>query len=492
MNLSIRALSRGVLIFVGLLSLGSLAALVWTSSLLSRATDTVTRDTWSAAVASELELELLMHSRLGRLYAERGDPELRDLRTVMAREILARIHEARRHSAGAEEDAILDEVSVLVARYLTERTRLEESGRPLESVVAETRQSLEAAVGKLEHWRAMNDAEVERAQAAVRRVDEVSNAAAVIVAVLLSAGLVIVALGVRRSIVSPLLGLHRTITAFRRGDLEVRASERGPRELVNVARAFNEMRDALDAQRKGQLAFLAGVAHDLRNPISALKMSVSFLGEEPAEEDRAQTLAIVERQLERLKRMVDDLVDANRIEAGELELQIADVDAVAVARRVVELYAPTTASHEIVLDEPNHPVLVRADALRLEQAVGNLVNNAIKYSPAGGRIEVDLGTSDGEAVLSVVDHGIGIAPENVEGIFAPFRRLAPGVAPGAGLGLSMVRRVVEAHGGRIEVRSALGEGSRFAVRLPLLARNRPARPHARPAAQPPRARSDRS
>jgi signal transduction histidine kinase len=468
MNPSIRALSVGVLTFIGLLSMGSLGALVWTSSLLSRETETVTRDTWSAALASELELDLLMYSRLSRLHGERRDPQLHDLRVALARDIHTRIDEAHKHSTGVAEDAIVDEVSILVTHYLTERARLEESGLPVDVVVAETRASLDAAVTKIEEWRALNDAEVANAKSAVADVDAISNAAGVLAAVLLAAGLVFVAFGVRRRIVLPLLGLHRTITAFRRGDFEVRAAERGPRELVNVARAFNEMRDALDAQRKDQLAFLAGVAHDLRNPISALKMSVSFLGEDATDEERAQTLPIVERQLARLGQMVDDLLDANRIEAGELELALADVDVRDVARDVVDLYAPTSSSHELVVDPPSEPLWIRADPLRLEQAVGNLVSNAIKYSPEGGRIELALRTAGSDAVLSVADQGIGIAPEDIERIFAPFHRSARGVAPGAGLGLSIVRRIVEAHGGRIEVESTPGKGSRFVVRLPLL------------------------
>jgi signal transduction histidine kinase len=229
------------------------------------------------------------------------------------------------------------------------------------------------------------------------------------------------------------------------------------------------MRDALDGQRKNQLAFLAGVAHDLRNPIGALKMSASFLGEQPSEEDRERTLSIVERQLGQLEQMVDDLLDANRIEAGELELSPDDIDARDIAQHVVELYGPTSTRHQIVLDSPREPVFIRADALRIEQALGNLVNNAIKYSPEGGRIDVALGTAGRDTLLSVSDRGIGIAPDDIDGIFAPFRRRAQSTAPGAGLGLSIVRRIVEAHGGRIDVESTVGEGSRFVVRLPSLA-----------------------
>ncbi|MCW8137778.1 MAG: ATP-binding protein [Planctomycetota bacterium] len=120
-----------------------------------------------------------------------------------------------------------------------------------------------------------------------------------------------------------------------------------------------------------------------------------------------------------------------------------------MARAVVELYAPTTQTHQVTLSCPEGAVRVRGDGLRLEQVVSNLVSNAIKFAPDGGPVEVSVAARGEEAEVAVSDRGVGIRPEDVDDVFLPFRRRAAAVAPGAGLGLSIVRRIVAAHGGRV-------------------------------------------
>jgi signal transduction histidine kinase len=167
--------------------------------------------------------------------------------------------------------------------------------------------------------------------------------------------------------------------------------------------------------------------------------------------------------------MVGDLLDSTRIEAGRFELHTEPRDTRELAREVVELYQGSGSTHELRLVLPEEPVVVRCDGTRLEQVLHNLVSNALKYSPTGTRVEVRVAQEGPEAVLSVVDRGMGISAEELRHLFTPFRRTghAREVASGAGLGLSVARRIVEAHGGRIEVDSRPGAGSTFRVRLPL-------------------------
>jgi signal transduction histidine kinase len=166
--------------------------------------------------------------------------------------------------------------------------------------------------------------------------------------------------------------------------------------------------------------------------------------------------------------MIDDILDAARIEAGELSLSVRDHDLKESIAGLVAVYAHGSRRHDIELRTPESPVVVVVDPLRIEQAVGNLVSNAIKYSPAGGKIEVELRVERAEAVITVRDRGLGIPPEELPHIFEPFRR-GTDVATGAGLGLSVLHRIVTAHGGRVEVESEAGRGSTFRVRLPLRA-----------------------
>jgi signal transduction histidine kinase len=234
---------------------------------------------------------------------------------------------------------------------------------------------------------------------------------------------------------------------------------------------FNDMAISLSQQRKAQLTFLAGVAHDLKNPLSTLKTGMYTLEHEASEVRRGNTRATLDRQVDLLNRMVDDLLDATRIEAGQLELRWATFDLRRLVNDVVRLYVPTAPEHQITSRIPDEPVMVEADGLRIEQVLRNLVSNAIKFSPYGGSVEVALERGSNEVALSVSDRGIGIPRDEHTSIFLPFRRRDLNVAPGAGLGLSVVRRIVSAHGGSIDVESEPGAGSTFRVRLPLARNN---------------------
>ena len=220
-----------------------------------------------------------------------------------------------------------------------------------------------------------------------------------------------------------------------------------------------------------EMAFLASVAHDLRNPLGPLKLASDIITrseELPQREQLQRILGVVGRQIDCLDRMIGDLLDAFRIEAGQLKVSMQTEDLREVAGGVVELFRFYAHTHSIQLSIPNQHLLVRCDRLRIEQILANLVSNAIKYSPEGGKVRLLMSETEREVVLAVSDEGIGISEEDLPFIFEPFRRAhdCAEIIPGAGLGLSVTRRLVQAHGGRIEVTSTLGEGSLFSVWLP--------------------------
>jgi signal transduction histidine kinase len=161
-----------------------------------------------------------------------------------------------------------------------------------------------------------------------------------------------------------------------------------------------------------------------------------------------------------------------------------DGDVRGLARGAVDLFRSAATTHRLVLDVTDEPAMVSCDSLRIEQVLNNLISNAIKYSPSGSDVNVDVGVRDDEAVLSVRDEGVGIAPEDVPHIFEPFRRTGASreSVKGVGLGLYVTKRIVEAHGGRLEVDSMLGAGSTFRVFLPLsrVARHEPVAQRPRP------------
>ena len=232
------------------------------------------------------------------------------------------------------------------------------------------------------------------------------------------------------------------------------------------------MADRLAAQGERQMTFLAGVAHDLRAPLTPLKVAAE-LGRQPDVLKDAgyvsRILDVVTRQVDHLERMAEDLLDAVRIEGGRLEIRPEPCDLRPIVSTVADLFAAQSREHTIELAMPETAVVARCDSVRIQQVLTNIVGNAIKYSPGGGTIAMTLSVEGAHASVAVADEGVGISERDLARLFQPFSR-APAVQsriPGLGLGLSISRQLVQMHGGSLDVISRLGSGSTFTVRLPL-------------------------
>ncbi|NVB82557.1 MAG: HAMP domain-containing histidine kinase [Kofleriaceae bacterium] len=315
---------------------------------------------------------------------------------------------------------------------------------------------------------------VEQSRALTRlasRLDRNADLIGIPAALVFALGLGAAAWYLQRRAFRPALALVGSIERYAQGDRSARAAEEGPVEFRSIAHRFNDMASTLEDQRNARLAFLAGVAHDLRNPLTALRLATEMITPDeplPTEARMRQLFGRVQRQIDRMERMVHDLMDAARIEAGNLQLQLETCDACELARAMVDLFEPATRTHRLVMDLPGQPVVFRCDPVRIEQVLTNLLNNAIKYSPQGGTVRVTVTRDEDSAVMAVSDQGIGMSNAEREHVFELFRRTdaAKATSPGVGLGLFVARRIVEAHGGHITVASAVGKGSTFTVRLP--------------------------
>ena len=225
--------------------------------------------------------------------------------------------------------------------------------------------------------------------------------------------------------------------------------------------------------------FSALVSHELRTPLTSIIGYLELLrddadsdGDDPRAQQRAQFLTVVDRNAKRLLRLVGDLLFVAQVEAGKLSLDEGDVDLGAVARESVEAAAPRARDGgvELTLEEEDTP-LVRGDRDRLAQALDNLVSNAIKFTPAGGRVVLRLACEYDRAVLEVTDTGIGISQADLEQLFQRFfrtQRATSAAIPGVGLGLTIAQAIVHGHDGQISVQSRDGEGTTFRIELPLL------------------------
>jgi signal transduction histidine kinase len=219
--------------------------------------------------------------------------------------------------------------------------------------------------------------------------------------------------------------------------------------------------------------FVATVSHELRTPLTSMMGFLEMIREGEAgqlTDDQKRFLAIVYRSSERLQRLVGDLLFVARLDASGLQLHFAPVRLDEIAREVVESSAALARSREIELDfELVDVPSVLGDQERLLQLVGNLLSNALKFTPAGGTVTVRVFAEGGGAVLEVADTGIGIPADEQDRLFQRFFRSSTATQqaiPGTGLGLVISRAIAEAHGGTIDVTSQVGAGTRFRVELP--------------------------
>jgi signal transduction histidine kinase len=231
----------------------------------------------------------------------------------------------------------------------------------------------------------------------------------------------------------------------------------------------------LEADRRND-DFLAILAHELRNPLAPMSNAIQILQRiGPQNPELRKLREMIDRQVRHMKRLVDDLLDVSRITQGKITLQSEPLELGALVQRAVEsnMSVVDAHGHHIEVSVPAEPVQVRGDPVRLAQVVSNLVNNAAKFTPNGGRIEVSLTVADRRARISVRDNGIGIEAQYLPHVFELFgqvRNPRPHSHDGLGIGLALVQRLVEMHRGRVEARSGkAGAGSEFVVELPLLA-----------------------
>ena len=281
------------------------------------------------------------------------------------------------------------------------------------------------------------------------------------VAVALAVGF-LVADGITR----PLRRLIAAVQRLGRGDRTARANLSAPGELGELASAVDTMAAALEREDELRRALTADVAHELRTPVTILTAQCEALidGVEPV---TSEQLTSLHDEALRVGRVIQDLETLASAEAAGLHLDRAAVDLGAIVGEAAQTLCPQFAAAEVELTTEVEPVTVHADAFRLAQVVRNLLTNALKFTPEGGRVLVRLGRENGGVALCVSDTGVGIPPADLSHVFDRFWRGANGRSTaGSGIGLAVVDELVRAHGGTVSVASDGAAGTVFTVRLP--------------------------
>ena len=278
-----------------------------------------------------------------------------------------------------------------------------------------------------------------------------------------------------RARVGVFIDLYRKTVALERMNqqLEARVAERTA-ELEKDLAERKRLEQALITADRRKDAFLATLAHELRNPLAPIRTAVDTMWLRPVEDPTLlQCRDVIGRQVEHMTRLVDDLMDISRITRGNIKLERKPVDVADIVRRAVETHRPLfdARRHNLTVDIPVDVLAVEGDLTRLAEAVGNLLNNAAKYTDEHGRIAVRVDADDRDVRIRVSDTGMGIPPELLPTVFEMFTQIDHTLhrsQGGLGIGLALVRELTEMHGGRVEGFSeGLGKGSEFVLTLPL-------------------------
>jgi signal transduction histidine kinase len=452
-----RTLTIAIVILAALAMLSSGSLLVVTEHLKTEG-KRVRNAMRGARRAEELHVGLLSYDRNPNLSA----------RQILRRRIEETLTEARQYVDDEEEREVLNRAEKEIRDYFHSKQTMPDSKL---IAAGPNAADIDSAISTLDTLVRINVRQADAAMGEAAEWEQAANLVGLGVAVTLVVGVASVLIWLRFYAFRPIFHMISAIRRFAGGDRSARAPVIGPLEFREIAGSFNEMAVALDERHRRQLTFLSGVAHDLRNPLSALALSTAGVSPErplPSEERIRKAFDLVRRQTDRLNRMIGDFLDASRIEAGNLELKPRECDLRNLARNTMELFESSSPLHELRLSVPSEPIRAPCDPERIEQVLNNLVSNAIKYSPQGGPVEVSVTREQSQAIISVRDQGCGMSVQDQQRIFRPFSRTGTSreTIPGVGLGLFVARTIVRAHGGDIEVESAPGAGSVFRVRLP--------------------------
>jgi signal transduction histidine kinase len=256
-------------------------------------------------------------------------------------------------------------------------------------------------------------------------------------------------------------------------------------DVTAVRETSDRLAEALDAQREANVnlekldrtksEFLSIVSHEFRTALTGIQGFSELIRDGGLEPDEVRAYGgYIFNDADRVNRLIGDMLDLDRMESGRMMMRTGDVDINEVLSEAISRAAPSTVTVEFKSDlDPRLPI-VAGDRDRLIQVVSNLVNNAVKYSPEGGTVTLTSRAEGAFALVSVTDTGLGIPPDEIGHVFERFRRVRTGAAqsiPGTGLGLTIVKQIVEMHGGKIWVESAVGHGSAFHFTIPLAEEN---------------------
>jgi len=272
-----------------------------------------------------------------------------------------------------------------------------------------------------------------------------------------------------KSIIQPIRKIGSNARKLATGDFSVRIEAEQDDEIGELCSVFNYMADELESSEHIKNEFISSVSHELRTPLTAIKGWSETITEIDDERMRKKGLGIITRETERLSAMVEELLDFSRMQNGKLSLQTSNIDIIAELADAVLMYGEKAKDDKITLDfeESEEIAIVNGDKNRLRQVFINIIDNAIKYTGAGGTVNVRFEKSNEHIVIYIADNGCGISKTDLPKIKNRFFK-ANNTVRGSGIGLAVADEIVKMHGGSLDISSELGKGTTVSITLPLV------------------------
>jgi two-component system, OmpR family, sensor histidine kinase MtrB len=472
-RIGLRELFNVIAILIALVILiSSIFSIIISQRLYSR-TISLEKAFVSVDIANQLGMGLLIYHGESYLARTRNKIKHEQKRISERLKFPELLYQSKQNGSNSlEEDQRREDLSLAINNYLHIYDELTIKGASTEEIFEQTTPIVEHIITLISDFINLKRKQADSLMKKSQMEDNMLKMTILPVVILALALALALIISIQRFIYKPLIKLRNSIREFN-ASFNVRTPiTEGPKEIIEIEEAFNEMGERVSKQRESQYHFLSAIAHDLKNPLSAIALSsrLLFKNNQDIKPEFKEMLGIINRQVKYLNRMVGDLLDITRIEAGKLEFQKKKIDILNIVKDAVELHRSISPIHHFKLSAPDGPFYCMIDPLRIGQVMNNLISNALKYSPKGGDILVEVSKRKNEVVIEITDPGIGIREEDKKRIFEPFRRTQQtrDTIPGIGLGLSASKRIIEAHKGKIELTSRADEGTSFFIYLPFI------------------------
>jgi signal transduction histidine kinase len=446
------------------------AAMLWYSTHYTKIAIERLTDSVESATSTELiQQNLSIHQRQALLRGIHSQAQRKTQTTLAKERLLLAVANLYGFASSPEETATIQKVDKAIQAYIDTYESYRNQGVQGENLYQAVSEEYYKSQTVIQELMDFNLSEANQIQAETAQQNQLNYSLVTFAFFLLSISFCILLLGLRRYFYRPMVKLNKVIENFELGQNIGNGDIEGAREIQAISSSFQSLSTKLKKQKELQRTLLSAIAHDLKNPLGAIKMSAELIAEDDGISAQSkQMLFLLGRQTDHLMRLINDLLDTTRLESGNLELHFDPCDIRGLIKDSAALHSNLSTLHRFELDLPKEPLFVLCDEQRLTQVFNNLFNNALKYSPHGGNIFVKAFTSGDQVIVEISDSGVGILPEDLEGIFEPFRRssITRTTIPGIGLGLPISRKIVRSHeGGDILVSSQPGQGTTFTIKL---------------------------